>query len=500
MRERARRANATRRRARPARPGRARSSRRSSASSGCSSSTRLSAARARRADRPTALEGPSDAGRVEDGIRARHVVQCRATTDGPVSWGDAPVAPRGRPDRPRRRRPRRQRGADPRRVRAGRRRGLRPRRVPRARDHRATRPRTCCCGRPSSPRRPRRSRRSPRAPGGSRRSSASPRPAATSTTRPRCCAHGKVQGVYRKHLLPNYAVFDEQRYFAPSTVDGPLFVVGGVRVGVTICEDAWSPIGPILTQAAGGAELIVNINASPYYAGRIRERETMLATRAADAQVPDRVREPRRRPGRARLRRRVAWCSTRAAALVARAKQFAEDLLVVDLDVRAGVPPAAAGSREAGRARRRCPRRRSARPASVRRTTQPRVEPTPRPGARGLRGARARHPRLRPQERVRPTCSSGSRAASTRRSSPRSRPTRSAPSRVTGVLMPSRYSSEGSVTDAEQLAAEPRHRDHHGPDRAGARGVHRPARADVRGHHARTWPRRTSRPASAARC
>ena len=59
-----------------------------------------------------------------------------------------------------------------------------------------------------------------------------------------------------------------------------------MRVGVTICEDAWSPTGPILTQAAGGAELVVNVNASPYYAGRLRERETMLATRAADAPVP----------------------------------------------------------------------------------------------------------------------------------------------------------------------------------------------------------------------
>ena len=86
------------------------------------------------------------------------------------------------------------------------------------------------------------------------------------------CAHGKVQGVYRKHLLPNYAVFDEQRYFAPLSTDGPLFVIAGVRVAVTVCEDAWSPTGPIITQAAGGAELVVNINASPYYAGRIRER------------------------------------------------------------------------------------------------------------------------------------------------------------------------------------------------------------------------------------
>ena len=65
------------------------------------------------------------------------------------------------------------------------------------------------------------------------------------------CAHGRVQGVYRKHLLPNYAVFDEQRYFAPSTDDGPLFVVGGVRVAITVCEDAWSPTGPI-SNAGGG--------------------------------------------------------------------------------------------------------------------------------------------------------------------------------------------------------------------------------------------------------
>ena len=119
------------------------------------------------------------------------------------------------------------------------------------------------------------------------------------------CANGRVQGVYRKHLLPNYAVFDEQRYFAPSTVDGPLFVVAGVRIAITICEDAWSPNGPIITQAAGGAELVVNINASPYYAGRIHERDD-------DARHPRRrrvgaraLREPRRRPGRAGLRRRV---------------------------------------------------------------------------------------------------------------------------------------------------------------------------------------------------
>jgi NAD+ synthase (glutamine-hydrolysing) len=97
------------------------------------------------------------------------------------------------------------------------------------------------------------------------------------------CAFGRVQAVYHKRNLPNYAVFDEQRYFAPGTGTAPLVEVAGVRVGVSICEDAFSPAGPIAAQAAGGAELVVNINASPYYANRLAERERMLATRASDA-------------------------------------------------------------------------------------------------------------------------------------------------------------------------------------------------------------------------
>jgi NAD+ synthase (glutamine-hydrolysing) len=147
------------------------------------------------------------------------------------------------------------------------------------------------------------------------------------------CASGKVLGVYHKHLLPNYAVFDEERYFEPSTVDGPLFVVAGVRVGVTICEDAWSPNGPIVSQAAGGAELIVNINASPYYAGRLRERETMLATRAADAGVP--LVYVNLVGGQDELVFDGASMVFDAdGELIARAVQFAEDLLIVDVDVR----------------------------------------------------------------------------------------------------------------------------------------------------------------------
>jgi NAD+ synthase (glutamine-hydrolysing) len=97
------------------------------------------------------------------------------------------------------------------------------------------------------------------------------------------CAFGQVQGVYHKQRLPNYSVFDEKRYFAPGTGATQLFLIGGVRIGVSVCEDAFDPAGPIAQQAAAGAELVININASPYYAGRVAERERMLATRAADA-------------------------------------------------------------------------------------------------------------------------------------------------------------------------------------------------------------------------
>lgn len=150
------------------------------------------------------------------------------------------------------------------------------------------------------------------------------------------CAHGRVAGVYRKHLLPNYAVFDEQRYFTPAPTDGPLFDIGGVRVGVTICEDAWSPTGPVLTEAAAGAGLVVNINASPYYAGRLREREAMLADRAVEASTP--ILYVNLVGGQDELVFDGASVLVdESGAVIARARQFEEDLLVVDLDL----PPAA---------------------------------------------------------------------------------------------------------------------------------------------------------------
>ncbi|MDD5247225.1 MAG: NAD+ synthase, partial [Candidatus Omnitrophica bacterium] len=90
---------------------------------------------------------------------------------------------------------------------------------------------------------------------------------------------GKVRAVYHKMLLPNYGVFDEKRYFAPG--DKPLVLkFGGSCLGVNICEDVWYLNGPTRTQAQKGAKLILNINASPYYAGRSKEREAAIRRQA----------------------------------------------------------------------------------------------------------------------------------------------------------------------------------------------------------------------------
>ena len=263
------------------------------------------------------------------------------------------------------------------------------------------------------------------------------------------CASGKVHGVYRKHNLPNYTVFDEQRYFTASSTDGPLFNVAGTRVAVTICEDAWSPSGPIITQAAGGAELVVNINGSPYYAGRQRERETMLSTRAADASVP------------------IAYVNLvggqdelvfdggsivfdEQGRLVARARQFTEDLLVVDIDVRPTF-----------RKRLLDPRGRWSAPGLA--------EVKVSDAHLGERGERPRiEPELPPVREVYEALALGTRDYVVKNgftdviiglsggidSSLVAAIAADAlgPGRVLGVLMPSRFSSEGSVSDAEAVA------------------------------------------------
>ena len=100
------------------------------------------------------------------------------------------------------------------------------------------------------------------------------------------CAAGEVRGVYRKRHLPNYDVFDELRHFRPGTDEPPRFEIGGAVVGVTICEDAWVPDGPVSDLARAGAQLVLNVNGSPFRAGKQAARERVIGQRVAEAGVP----------------------------------------------------------------------------------------------------------------------------------------------------------------------------------------------------------------------
>jgi NAD+ synthase (glutamine-hydrolysing) len=144
---------------------------------------------------------------------------------------------------------------------------------------------------------------------------------------------GAVHAVYRKVYLPNYGVFDEQRYFQAGT-SGAVLDVGPDRVGLTICEDIWEPGPPASDEALAGATLIVNISASPYHVGKGMQRELMFAQRARDTLSF------------------VAFCALvggqdelvfdghscvvdHTGTTIARAAQFREQLLVCDIDLEA---------------------------------------------------------------------------------------------------------------------------------------------------------------------
>jgi NAD+ synthase (glutamine-hydrolysing) len=264
------------------------------------------------------------------------------------------------------------------------------------------------------------------------------------------CANGRVLGTYRKQELPNYAVFDERRYFAPGTVDGPLFVIAGVRVAVTICEDAWNPAGPISTQAAGGAELVVNLNASPYHAGRLRERETMLATRAADASVP--VVYTNLVGGQDELVfDGASMVFDEGGHLLARAKQFAEDLLVVDVDVRPAFRRRLLDPR--GRVRRAALTEVAVSEAHLGEApTEPRIEPVLDP-VREVYEALVLGTRDYVEKQHLGNVFIGLSGGIDSSLVAAIAADALGPERVTGVLMPSRYSTDHSISDAEQLAA-----------------------------------------------
>jgi NAD+ synthase (glutamine-hydrolysing) len=170
------------------------------------------------------------------------------------------------------------------------------------------------------------------------------------------CSEGSVHGVYHKTLLPNYGVFDERRYFLPGNGPEELYVIAGVRVGVSICEDVWAPDGPVNLLAEGGAEVVININSSPYHRFRYQERNSMLATRAADAAVA--LLYVNLVGGQDELvfdGQSLAYDAS--GHLVARARQFEEDLLLVDLDAMGAERRRSRGFRGWGRGHARLPER-----------------------------------------------------------------------------------------------------------------------------------------------
>ena len=143
-------------------------------------------------------------------------------------------------------------------------------------------------------------------------------------------ADGEVKGIYRKMYLPNYGVFDEHRYFQVGDCSA-LARINGTTIGLTICEDIWEPGPPASDEAVAGAQVIVNISASPYHINKGAERERMLIERARDNLAY------------------VVYCNLiggqdelvfdgyslvvdQEGELVARGEQFAEELIVCDID------------------------------------------------------------------------------------------------------------------------------------------------------------------------
>jgi NAD+ synthase (glutamine-hydrolysing) len=269
---------------------------------------------------------------------------------------------------------------------------------------------------------------------------------------------GELAGVYRKQYLPTYSVFDEDRTFRPGERN-LVFSLGDALIGVSICEDMWHPGGPAQEQARAGAQVLINISASPYHMGKGYARERMLATRAADNVAA------------------VAFCNLvggqdelvfdgRSAIfdadgeLMARAAQFEEDLLIAEVDLQ-----------RVFRRRLHDPRRRKEPTADVTRITLPVIEgrvgaPSSAPVSGML--ATPSHQPLPCLEEIHRALTLGTRDYVRKNgfekvviglsggvdSSLTACIAADAlgPENVVGVAMPSRYSADFSETDAARLA------------------------------------------------
>ena len=155
-----------------------------------------------------------------------------------------------------------------------------------------------------------------------------------------CIRDGEVLAVYRKQLLPNYSVFDEKRYFHAGS-EACVVDVHGVRLGITICEDAWSP-GPIGQARDAGAQMIVNLNASPWYYRKGREREQAIRERVAESGCP--VLYVNLVGGQDELVfDGESFVMNAQGEVVCRAPAFEEGLFVADIDIVDGAPVPCAG-------------------------------------------------------------------------------------------------------------------------------------------------------------
>ena len=269
--------------------------------------------------------------------------------------------------------------------------------------------------------------------------------------------NGKLIDSYRKMYLPNYGVFDEDRYFRRGT-DCPVYRINGVGVGVNICEDIWYPVGPIAVQREAGAELIVNINGSPFHAGKAAYREKMIGTRAADNGLF--VAYLNMVGGQDELVfDGASLVCDMTGEVIARGPAFVEDLLVIDLDIEAVF-----------RSRLRTPLSRKENPTILREVGEARtkqvseysVSQRPQLDSTALASV------MGPAEEVYHALVTGTRDYIRKSGFSRALVGLSGgidsaltatvaadalgPENVVGVTMPSRYSSEGSVSDSKELA------------------------------------------------
>ena len=262
---------------------------------------------------------------------------------------------------------------------------------------------------------------------------------------------------YRKMYLPNYGVFDEDRYFRRGT-ECPVYRINGVGVGVNICEDIWYPVGAIAVQREAGAELIVNINGSPFHAGKGNYREKMIGTRAADNGLF--VAYLNLVGGQDELVfDGASLVCDMTGEVIARSPAFAEDLLITDLDIESVF-----------RARLRTPLSRKENPTILREIGTPKTVAVSEysPSERQPLEPGSRVPLMGPVEEVYRALVTGTRDYIRKSGFSRALVGLSGgidsaltatvaadalgPENVVGVTMPSRYSSEGSVSDSRELA------------------------------------------------